>query len=106
MSEKDGYQVGDIVESSWGYDQTNIDYYRIVKRTESTVWVRKVQTRVVESVGWAIDKVAPGDDVEGAPVLRRKLYKHDDVPVGLSIHGSFGWASAYDGGTSLRTSYA
>ena len=27
------YQVGDILVSSWGYDQTNIDWYQVIDRT-------------------------------------------------------------------------
>lgn len=37
-----GYRVGDIVYASWGYDQTNIDYYQIVSTTEKTVTFREV----------------------------------------------------------------
>jgi len=31
----DGPQVGDILVSSWGYDQTNVDFWRVVGLTPS-----------------------------------------------------------------------
>lgn len=35
----DGADVGDILVSSWGYDQTNISWYRVERRTEKSVWL-------------------------------------------------------------------
>lgn len=35
-------EVGDIFYTSWGYDQTNIDYYEITSVSGQTVTVRKV----------------------------------------------------------------
>lgn len=36
-------QVGDVLESSWGYDQTNIDYYQVTRRSKKCVWVRPIK---------------------------------------------------------------
>lgn len=35
-------KVGDILSSSWGYEQTNVDYYQVTRATDKSVWVRKV----------------------------------------------------------------
>jgi len=35
-------KVGDIVYNSWGYDQTNIDFYQVVRVSEHFVWLRKL----------------------------------------------------------------
>jgi hypothetical protein len=41
------YKVGDVFRSSWGYDQTNINYYQAIKVTAKTVTVREIaQERV------------------------------------------------------------
>lgn len=37
-----GFIVGDILYSSWGYDQTNIDFYQVVKVTEKTITVKEI----------------------------------------------------------------
>jgi hypothetical protein len=36
------YKVGDIFRSSWGYDQTNINFYQAIKVTTKTVTVREI----------------------------------------------------------------
>lgn len=37
-------KVGDIYYSSWGYDQTNVDFYMVVGKTPKTVKVVKIPT--------------------------------------------------------------
>lgn len=37
-----GFVVGDILYSSWGYDQTNIDFYQVIKVTEKTITVKEI----------------------------------------------------------------
>lgn len=40
-------QPGDIYEGSWGYDQTNAEFWQVVKRTPSTVTIRQISMAVV-----------------------------------------------------------
>lgn len=35
-------QVGDVLRSSWGYDQTNVDYYQVTRTSGRSVWVRTI----------------------------------------------------------------
>jgi hypothetical protein len=35
-------KVGDILYSSWGYDQTNIEFFKVVKVSEFSVWIQEV----------------------------------------------------------------
>lgn len=35
-------QVGTILHNSWGYDQTNCDFYQVVRREGRTAWVREI----------------------------------------------------------------
>lgn len=32
------FEVGGFAYYSWGYDQTNIDWFKVVKRTDKSVW--------------------------------------------------------------------
>lgn len=54
-------KVGDILYSSWGYDQTNIDYYQVIKVTEKTVTIKPISEVVTESE-MTSDRVAPVKD--------------------------------------------
>lgn len=39
---KNPYKVDDILYSSWGYDQTNIDFYQVVKVTPRGLRLREI----------------------------------------------------------------
>jgi hypothetical protein len=36
------YKVGDLLYSSWGYDQTNVDFYQVTKVGDKSVWVKPI----------------------------------------------------------------
>ena len=61
QTKTDGPRVGDILVSSWGYDQTNIDFWCVVGLTASGKSVRIVPAgkRVVEQFTGG-ERVAPG----------------------------------------------
>lgn len=40
---------GIILFESWGYEQTNIDFYQIVRATEKSIWLRPINSRVVKT---------------------------------------------------------
>lgn len=54
-------KVGDVFFSSWGYDQTNIDYYKIVKisATGKTCQIVKIGAKTIENTGFMSEKVIP-----------------------------------------------
>ena len=41
-------QPGDIYEGSWGYDQTNAEFWQVIKRTPKTVTLRRLSAEVRE----------------------------------------------------------
>lgn len=110
MAEKrygDGGDVGDILYSSWGYDQTNIDFYEVVRRTEKSVWLRKRGKRLVKNVGWAMDQVAPGGPLPEAKVFRRKAKTSGRFGIYVSLTSYSGaWPWDKDRESVLETSYA
>lgn len=47
-------KVGDTFVYKWGYEQTNVDFYQVVKATKKTVTVQQVRTGPVpEGLHWA-----------------------------------------------------
>lgn len=82
-------KVGDILVSSWGYDQTNIDFYKVVKKSESSVWLQKLGKNYLEQTGWAHYTVVPTREKLEIPFARR--YKSGDY-VSINRHkGAFLW---------------
>lgn len=55
-----GVEVGDFFVSSWGYDQTNVDFYKVVGLTPKGVKVQKWSSRTVSDQGPAT-YVVPGE---------------------------------------------
>ena len=54
-----GLNVGDILVSSWGYEQTNIDYYQVIETpTEKTVVIRSI-AKTFNETGWLCGKSTP-----------------------------------------------
>ena len=41
-------EIGHILRDSWGYDQTNIDYYKVIRKTVSMVEIRKIGQKLVQ----------------------------------------------------------
>ena len=49
---KYGVKVGDIFESSWGYEQTNVDFFQVIALVgETSVRVRQVYPEIVKEDG-------------------------------------------------------
>ena len=57
-----GINVGDIFYNSWGYDQTNIDYYKVVRLTPAGVEIVPIGKKYVERNGPGGDQVVPDPD--------------------------------------------
>lgn len=57
---KFGVKVGDLFSASWGYDQTNVDFFQVVALVgESSVRVREVYPRMIDespTCGMAADR--------------------------------------------------
>jgi len=47
----DYYQIGDIVVNSWGYEQTNVDYYQVVEVLNKKIRVKAISAKIAESTG-------------------------------------------------------
>lgn len=59
-------KIGSIFYSSWGYDQTNIDYYKVdsISKTGKTCKIVKIGYQRIEETGFMSERVAPDPDNE------------------------------------------
>lgn len=65
-------QVGHILNASWGYEQTNVDWYQVTRVTAHSVEVRKIKSNVVDGVGGDRGQCFPmADEFCGEPMMRR-----------------------------------
>lgn len=55
-------KVGDILSVSWGYDQTNVNFYQVIKTIgKRTVHIREIASKVVDDNGPTTHVVAVKD---------------------------------------------
>ena len=60
LSQGRGLEVGDVLRSSWGYDQTNIDYYEVTAVIgKRMVEVQEIGSENVEYTGYMTGKSVP-----------------------------------------------
>lgn len=95
-------KVDDILYASWGYGQTNIDFYQVVEVVSGkTVRIRKIGGRITEN-GMDRGKVVADKDafISGAPVLTKRVTDGNSVKV-----ASYAYASPWDGSELYWSSY-
>lgn len=98
-------QVGDIVTNSWGYDQTNVDWYRVTRTTSHYVWLKPVCS-TIEQTGFMsgreslkLDENLKPIDAEGG-----KETKHHAT--GETVNFRHGSGSKHTGGDQYSSWYA
>lgn len=66
-------KVGDLLKCSWGYDQTNIDYYQVTRVIGAhTVEIREIGSRTVSADGnWTGNCSPTPNDFKGEPMVKR-----------------------------------
>lgn len=94
---------GDILVSSWGYEQTNIDFYEVVKATEKTATLVELKSRR-EMDGYMRYHAMPIlGSAHGKP-FRRRILDCGEVPA--CRISSYEFARLWDGRPKLGTAYA
>lgn len=93
-------KVGDILFSSWGYEQTNVDFYQVIARTDKTVVIREIASKGMSADGnMGGTVVAVKDSFIGEP--RRCVVSQGNT---LSL-STFECASPWDGQPKHFSSY-
>jgi hypothetical protein len=102
-----GLEVGDILKASWGYDQTNIDYYEVTALIGSTmVELRSIKQCSVETMSMQGDCVPlpgsfvgkPSRHVAKSGSVRLASYKwackvEPDLVAGVKVYKSSHWTA-------------
>jgi len=100
------YTIGDVLVSSWGYDQTNIDFYQVIGFTKSGKSVRliAIESDHVETTGFMSERVRPlpGCPIDGAKSFTKRINADRDY-IALT---SYSYARKVDRDTYTATHYA
>jgi len=100
------YIEGDIVQHTWGYGQTNQQFYEVLKRTPKTVMLRELKQEFtsngfMQGMCWPVLGQyceTPGSDRE----FRKRVFWGED---GEELHPQFGWMMIWDGEPQRWTGY-
>jgi hypothetical protein len=85
------FKVGDILHSSWGYDQTNCEFYQVVEVKVKSVVVREIgHITVPGSSGHDCCHVTPDrDNFIGEPITKIvQRYQMGDVYLNMGVRGT------------------
>ena len=98
--------AGSILVSSWGYEQTNVDFYMVTRTTKTSVYIRKIRSVVTVS-GGPSDSAVPCPDRtiynDSAEPKRKKVQTYSDRPyVSLCTYAS---AYLWDGTPQRQTGW-
>ena len=104
------FKTDDILVSSWGYDQTNVTFYRVIKTTPKTVTIRQVKSTQTPDehnnmMGSSVPNPDEFSDWRGDPVRRTVQRSYDGTkPMIKGVFDDF--AKLWNGEPQRFTSYA
>ncbi len=99
-------KVGDIFHYSWGYEQTNCEFYQVVNKNHKTVTIREIGQKTADdsifSHGMADYRLAVKDDFVGEPI-KKLITFISGKPI---INFKFGIGTIWDGKPEYNSWYA
>lgn len=100
------YKVGELLYNSWGYDQTNIDYYQITAVKGRTVTIRPIASKIVPgSEGFMSERVCPSRDNFTGPEETKTLQMYGDGTPYIPVrHGCMSYTDEWE--TKYASHYA
>lgn len=101
------FEVGAILENSWGWEQTNIDFYCIIKMSGGWVTVLPMRKNVSAEVGFMTNHCQPTEINWNAKPQRKKIHVYGGTECfSFGNYAGAGSCSLWDGKESTETHYA
>lgn len=92
-------KVGDIIYNSWGWEQTNVDFYAVVRVSAAYVWLQALSQSSKES-GFMAGYCSAVKGTAHGPILKHKVNN------GNSVCFKHGCGSLWDGKPKYYSTYA
>lgn len=89
------YKIGDIFDTSWGYDETHVDFYQVVEVRGKVLIIREIAQKVDHETQGAEYVVPDKDSFTGKPI------RIIPTSSGVKIDGHYG--SLWDGKPKYQT---
>lgn len=76
--------TGDILYTHWGYEQTNAEFYQIIRATEKTVWVQEIHSQIVTGDSWSGEREPMEGMFKDEPVIKRKIKNYGEPYIAIN----------------------
>lgn len=102
---KHNIKIGDIFYNSWGYEQTNVDFYQVVKTTPKTITLRKIKGKSDDYNAYYMtgSKVAVKNSFYDDELIRKTPYLFNGK---WRVNFEFGAGGQWDGSPMNYSCYA
>ncbi len=94
-------QVGDVMYCSWGWEQTNVDFYLVTETTKHGVTLQEIGHHSVKQTGWASDEVIPDKETLVKEPFKKKVNGYNHATL-----SSYQTLRKFDGAPLHRSWYA
>ena len=99
---KNLFVPGAILFSSWGYEQTNIDFYIILSRKNDFVIIQEIgQNRTYDSQHKDSGRCTPNENIKLGDPFKKKITKYASLTL-----NTYSYCSIWDGTPKSWSSYA
>lgn len=104
------FKVGDIITNSWGYDQTNVDWYRVTRTTEHYVWLKRVAANLQHDEGAGPmsghERLALDENLKPIDLDEERYPETKHKATGDAVTMRHGTGSKWTGQSEYRSWYA
>lgn len=108
INPKEKLKIGDIFVYSWGYDQTNINFYQIISMTDKTIKIQEIKSNCTET-GFMSGHSTPikNEFLKEKPMIK-KVYTYPEKTglKGLYVSMKYGCCQLWDGKPEYTSWYA
>jgi hypothetical protein len=109
ISAADHFKVGEMIVNSWGYDQTNVEFYQVIEIKNKTLVVREVSQEMHgDAYGMSCDVVPVSDSFIGDQFslrVKATLY-NGKVDVAICNPKSYAYFHKWSGKPQYKSWYA
>jgi len=106
LNASDFFEIGSIIYNSWGYEQTNVDFYQVVRMTAKRIVLKPIAQQMVEGSMYAHGMAHNVLAVKDAFLDNKKEISLTVRPEGrLSGGESYAYYNKWDGSEKYVSSY-
>lgn len=92
------YKIDDVISSSWGYDQTNVDFYKVIAVKGSMIEIRQLSAETKEhNPGCMSGMISPVEPFEFHPDFPKVIRKKPGADGKFKLESWGRWCSPWDG---------